>query len=524
MAKTAVLVIGLVALAVTGVASVLVATRDGADLTSDSIVYINAASNLLAGRGLSRLSGISGVVPITHFPPLYSLVLSSLQILGVDPLSGARLVNAFAFGITVALAGAMVASASAGAVYPLLASALVLASPVLLDVNAWAMTEPLFLMLGLTALLSLAKYTTRRSTAWLAAAAAAAGLAAVTRYAGVVLLATGCSTLLFLREGSLRRRASDAVLFLAIGATPAVAWGVRSILLTGSATNRTLSWHPPSLLQLKRVFGVLWEWMLPGEFSYPALYAMIGCTLVAAIAAILALRRTGVRSALRRIAAVPWASPRGILAQHVVWYSGMILLTLFVVDATTPVDQRILSPAYVSILLLAAISLALLQERGKSSRMRSAVPVILGALLISYGVRSAAVLRTLQATQRGFTNPGWVSMGDLEAIREIPSDILIYTNNLEALEFFYGRGGTIIPFPVDAVTRLPVATYDSWLSQMREGLRTGAAVLILFGRRADDVELPSALIAGTELWYEQGGARIYVGPGGAERLGYPPGS
>jgi hypothetical protein len=505
-------------MAVAGAVLVLEATRDGADLTSDSIVYIDAARNLLAGRGLSRLSGVSGVVPMTHFPPLYSLALAGLQSLGVDALSGARLVSAFAFGISVALAGAIVASASASAAYPLLASALVLASPVLLDVNAWAMTEPLFLMLGLAALLSLARYTSHKSAPWLVAAAVTAGLATVTRYAGAALLAAGCSTILLLREGILGRRARDAFLFLAIGGAPVAAWGIRSILLTGSATNRTLAWHPPGVLQLKRVFGVVWEWIIPGRFTYPALYAMAGIALLAAIGAILAWRRIGVRN----VAAARWASPQGILIQHVAWYSGMLVLTLFAVDATTPVDQRILSPVYLSTLLLGVISLASWRERSRSHWAGLAIPILVGALVLSYGMRSVLVLRTLQASQRGFTNPGWVAMGSLDAIRDLPSDILIYTNNLEALEFFYRRGGTIIPFSVDAVTRLPVGSYEAWLQQMRERLHSGAAVLILFDRRADGVELPSALIEGTDLWYEQGETRIYVGSGGAARLGSPP--
>jgi hypothetical protein len=516
------LAIGLAALGVVGMALVLQVTRDGVDLTSDSIVYINAARNLLAGRGLSRLSGIGGAVPMTHFPPLYSLVLAGLQILGMEAPAAARLVNSLAFGATVALAGGIVASKTASTVYPLVASALVLTSPVLLDINAWAMTEPLFLVLGLAALLSLAKYARERKAPWLWAAAGAAGLAAVTRYAGVALLATGCSTILLLRGRSLRRNARDVSIFLAAAIAPFVAWGLRSVLLTGSATNRALSWHPPDWLQLKRVFGVVWEWMFPGQFTYPALYAMAGVALVAVIAAILACRRKGTRSALRRFAAAPWESPQRIVTQHVVWYSGMLVLTLFAVDATTPIDQRILSPVYVSIIILAVLSLASWDGWARVGWARLAVPALVGAIIISYGARSAFVLRALQAGQRGFTNPGWVSMGTLDAIRDLPSDILIYTNNLEALEFFYGRGGTIIPFSVDAVTRLPVAPYESWLGQMRERLRAGAAVLILFGRRADDVELPSALIQGTELWYEQGGARIYVGPGGTERLGPPP--
>jgi len=177
---------------------------------------------------------------------------------------------------------------------------------------------------------------------------------------------------------------------------------------------------------------------------------------------------------------------------------------------------------YTSLLVLAAVSLASWRERGPGDWARPAATALVGALIVSYGVRTALALPSMRLEQRGFTNPGWVLAGSLDAIRGLPQDMLIYTNNLEALEFFYGRGGTIIPFSIDAVTRLPVASYERRLRQMREGLHAGTAVLILFDRQADDIELPRALIEGTDLWFEQHDVRIYVGGGGAERLGNAP--
>ncbi|MGD8822128.1 MAG: hypothetical protein PVG63_03420, partial [Anaerolineales bacterium] len=63
-------------------ALVLLATRQGAGVTADSIVYYNAADFLLEGKGISRLAAEVGYKPVTHFPPLYPAVLAGMRLLG----------------------------------------------------------------------------------------------------------------------------------------------------------------------------------------------------------------------------------------------------------------------------------------------------------------------------------------------------------------------------------------------------------------------------------------------------------
>jgi hypothetical protein len=54
-------------------------TRWGVGLRGDSYAYISGARNLAAGLGYSRISGGGEVRPITHFPPLFSLLLASAE-------------------------------------------------------------------------------------------------------------------------------------------------------------------------------------------------------------------------------------------------------------------------------------------------------------------------------------------------------------------------------------------------------------------------------------------------------------
>ena len=57
------------------------------------------------GKGYSDIWLDSTIEPITHYPPLLSLSLSVLGLLGIDPLRGARILNILLFGTNTALVG-----------------------------------------------------------------------------------------------------------------------------------------------------------------------------------------------------------------------------------------------------------------------------------------------------------------------------------------------------------------------------------------------------------------------------------
>ena len=91
-------------LAVLGAFLILAATPEGLGLSDDSIAYIAGARSLLAGDGY-REAWLESNQPVTHFPPVFSGTLALIGLTGIDPINGARLVNALLFGINAALLG-----------------------------------------------------------------------------------------------------------------------------------------------------------------------------------------------------------------------------------------------------------------------------------------------------------------------------------------------------------------------------------------------------------------------------------
>ena len=92
-----------VLLALSTTTSVLVVTApNGIALIPDSVGYVAAARSLSAGNGLTLYDSS----PLTIWAPLYPAVLALLKLIsGLDPVEGARYINAGSFGLVVYFSG-----------------------------------------------------------------------------------------------------------------------------------------------------------------------------------------------------------------------------------------------------------------------------------------------------------------------------------------------------------------------------------------------------------------------------------
>src|SRR4051794_22363658 len=74
---------------IAGMLALAYATQSGAGLSPDSRGYLSSARFILQGKGISNLDGNGTVVPLTHFAPLYPILLAGSGA-GGDPLDRAR--------------------------------------------------------------------------------------------------------------------------------------------------------------------------------------------------------------------------------------------------------------------------------------------------------------------------------------------------------------------------------------------------------------------------------------------------
>src|SRR5512141_1792200 len=347
-------------LAAIGIILVLRATPEGLGLSDDSIAYIAGARSMVAGHGY-REAWLASNGPVTHFPPAFPSVLAFFGIFGIDPLHAARFVNAFLFGLNAALLGIlawrMTPSLTAGLV---LAGLFVLCGD-LLQVHAVAMSEPLFIFLSLLSFWMFDLYFERNYHIWLGACATFVGLAYLTRYSGLALLATFVVALLILKKGWKEKLTSTAM-FIA-GTLPwIIGWTIRNKLVAENATNRTFVWHPITADNLQIGLRTLADAFFPIDgwrkfaIKNPILIEVLIALILGAVLVWLVLKTWNYLTRPQPLTPNASTHPREVISftagLYIFAYLASIISSMLMFDAATKFRLRILAPTFVSLLIL----------------------------------------------------------------------------------------------------------------------------------------------------------------------------
>jgi 4-amino-4-deoxy-L-arabinose transferase-like glycosyltransferase len=514
------IVLLLVFLAVLGSTIILVCTPWGIGVGYDSVFYLSSAESLLAGRGLRWPLGGNELKPLTHYPPLYPFALAGLGTLGIDLVSGARLMAAVLFGANAGLLGWIVWRHTSSKWAALAATGLSLVSPSFILVHLEAMTEPLFIFLLLLSIALLAEHL-RGTKKWpLIASAILAGLAGITRYIGPSIVATAGIGLIVLGSGRVRQRIGAAALYAVLGLTPVVGWYLRNAYLVGSATNRELVFHPIMVSKLKEGADTVSAWLLPSSISLRVRVAGFAGILIL-FAGYLVWR---VIVTLRRRAKWGGRSPQGfqmtvLLVLFCVMYVVLLFLSLTFVDASTRLYTRILSPLYVASLLLAVLVLGspgfVTTESKPKLVFLSAIWVAVFAL---YLIESIGLLTSMRNEGNGFTGRTWQSSETVASVRDLdPSGILYSTESLP-LYFLTGKPAYWVPERINPLEAREEEDYGEYMDLMRARLKEPDSVLVIFNRSFNRTELPPVeeVIDGLSLLKSTSDGAIYIDPANVE--------
>ena len=427
----------LAVLAMLGASLVLArAVNYGPGLHADSFSYINTAQTLLAGKGFF-VNALDA--PYTLWPPLYPLALAAAAGLsGFDPLEVAGPLNAAFFGLTVFLLGRWLRRRlESRFLAAWTACALALSIP-LSDAAAWALSEPLFMLLAMAALIRTDAFLTEGKTRSLAAAAAYGALAFQARYIGVVV-PFWVGLLLLCRAGGGPRRAKQAAAVWFAAGLPMALWLLRNFLRTGELAEVTGERFPggdyPLPLILRQAGGILRGW---ADFDLP--WAAVAAAALGAVAAAVAGWRAA--SPCGAVSPARLARPAGGL---LLLFGGFALtyLILFAAamasgGAANQVRPRFLAPLYIPLLTTAAVALDRLVRAGRGggpkrrAASRLAAAAVAAALCLWTTGQAAAYARRIVRASAGEQGgrPRPVESAVRRYVREHPLDGVIYTNQL----------------------------------------------------------------------------------------------
>jgi hypothetical protein len=517
--------LSLLLLMVVGTMLVLRATPEGLGLSDDSIAYIAGARSLLAGNGY-REAWLGTNQPVTHFPPGFSSALTFLGWFGLDPLRGARFLNAVLFGLNAGLLGIlgwrMTPSLTAGLV---LAALFVLNSD-LLQVHTVAMSEPLFIFLSLLSFWMFDLYfelppsSVGRGVAgewwWLAACGVFAGLAYLTRYAGLALAATFLVAIIILRS-NWRKRLTSIGIFLAGFLPWILIWALRNRIVAASATNRAFVWHPVAADNVEMGLRVFADFLVPVAAWHQAIMkqpgfaeAMVIVILGAVLVWVSAKAWTTIvkprqAEALKRGGKESREVITFTTALYLFAYLAAILASMTMFDAATKFRLRILAPMLASLLILLVYAGIWLRKRNR--------PVVIALALVFLGFsfyEQSITVNTWAKGGTGYASFQWYDSEAMGFLRDLPADVMIFTNEPGAVYLYTGRGAYVLPSGYDSARAEFVPGFEEGVKRMQDEINAGRAVLALFDDGENIADEADALRAGLFLAHKSQGDFIYT--------------
>ena len=457
------------------VAVLLVAAR-GAYASPDSAFYVGVARSL---RESLDLVAPPGSQPLAHFPPLFpALLAAAAAVLRVDPLDAAEVVNPLLFGAIAVLVGAVVRDRTGSTRWGAAAAVATVVSRDALVYGASALSDPLFTLLSLAALVTLAASISRRSNGLLAGAAALVGLACATRYAGAALVVSGTAALVHFEGRPGRRR---LVAFACGAAVPLVVW-----LAAVGRTNRRIAFHLFDADYWATGLDAVGRWVVPAFVPWPVRTV---ATIGLAVAGWRALRRSGGRpAAVDPTARDPLPFVIGAFA---VAYLVLLVGDRLLLDASGRLDGRFLLPLHVLAIVLVAPLLHRTAVPAMSTLRR--VALVLVALHAAQAVSwSVTGITDESVGRRGLSARAWRESAVLGAVAAMPPGVAVYSNAPDAVFLLTGRRTSSLPVHRDLLTGRAERRYAADLRRMVERLRRGEGVVVDFSPFAfREVFLPS---------------------------------
>lgn len=356
-------------------------------LSEDSVIYISWTRNLLQGAGFAPWDGAA--YDNVNFAPGYSWLLALASGGWWDPLAVAGPLNAALHGATVFIVIRWLRHRIASRFWAGWGSCVVAFAAPLVTLTSGILSDSAFVLWTTLALLAFDRFLQDGTDAALLRAAAFAGVAGLTRYAGIPLLVVLMAGLSLRLGGGLGVRLRRVAAFALVALAPIGAWMYRNYVVTGAFTQLGLDPAPQSHALAETIpatlQGLAAVALAPAKAGEGWVGALI---LIVLVAASVRLWRPGRGT----------GSGDGIALVYVAFigaYLGMIaIVTRGSLLDFWPGSFRYLVPVYVPVVLTLVLALDRMRPWGRRDRI-GALSLLLKILLAAWAV--AGILASLRA-------------------------------------------------------------------------------------------------------------------------------
>ncbi|MEW6651144.1 MAG: glycosyltransferase family 39 protein [Chloroflexota bacterium] len=458
-------------------------TTRGVGASPDSAVYIGVANNLLAGMGLQIPFGNDLNTPLTQYPPLYPALIALTGIFSTDYPQSIRFLNLLLLSANLMvfwLFAKKITSPNVSFASLLIAPSSAAIGILTIHIMAWS--EALFILLGFGGLYFFATTPVNRMDYRFWVGALLLGLSALTRYAGIAFIFSAFVFML-LHPGinKIARRIQLATGVAVIGLLLPLIWLIYNQISHENAINRSISFHPMQINSAATAIQTVSGWIfLPDGWSVWLKGAILLVALTIIAWAIYRLIRRS-QGESPRIAL--------LLVVFLVVYVLFLVVSISWVDANTPLDNRILSPVFISTLLLFGFV-----TNGFQRLLRHQLLPIASFALLIYPIVSLSynysILENAHQRGIGFFSTAWAQSEAIAWVKQKPARLMVFSNSPEAIYLNAGVSALPLPKKMELMKNQTNPDYAGQLIAIGESVQSGESAILFFNAVASR-NLPS---------------------------------
>lgn len=479
-------------------------TTQGMGASGDSVHYMDAAANLAAGNGYTYHIVNAEPQTLTHFPPLYSLLLSVPVMLGAAPMLAARWFNLLALSASLVLVGFIILRTTRSVLSAIFGVLILLASISIFNTFTWVMSEVIFIPMVLLCLYFLVAYLDKQKIWQLGLSTLFASLALFSRLAGVVMIGVvGLCLLMFLPQ-KFGKRLLMAVCAGLIAFIPIGLFALRNVLAVGVKVGSVGFESDAVALKYSEIIrNSLFGWVFPQPLmeNVPITTPFAHISVQdAAFWGLISLLAIGLLVSLLIKPTTPTASHPSrmtwfkVLPVFLVLYTILFIVTLITQSEVTTAygAQRYLIPFLVAFVPWAVMVYHRAGWGGTNNHLMRLIAVMLALMLLAIQIPSfLAYVQKPPQYALMYTDIKNKCEQRAALIDQLPDRQDYYTNNCELVYFLTG-----IPcqhLPADAASRQPGSDFD-------QAMQNGAVVVYVAGS-GFKVEASASLLSQMELYY-----------------------
>ncbi len=460
-------------------------TEYGLTLTPDSIHYLQGAENMVKGYGYAVLLPGGHSVPISHWPPLYSVLL-----LFLDPFA-ANFLFMFLLVITVGFA---VYKISDNRKVSLAAALFTATSPIFLKYATSLLTDLMFAYLSFLTVCLLIFYAYNPKRVFLIGAFAVSCFLPLIKYAGVFVssLLLWYSSLYVFKHSRRYVKYLLSLLLASLPLLPLLIWLVLFVFPYGRSP-RGLGFYAHDLgFVVKFVLGLGQFLVHSPRVLNPATVLVLAFALTSLLYFLYPPKE--LRNPPERI-----RTALKILSVYTATYVAVLFVARIFFDPGADLFARLLLPIFPGLILMFSGVIAYTYKHKVRGKVVGLVLISSLVLLNIFGVFTLKEIK--ESPFRSYNSPGYASYGLWGYVSErIPKDAVIFSNERFLLWYYTRRPALPIPERAGEFKEMlkglkGKSFYVVWINRVkRASLPKDSLLLLLRGYEVDTVKLNGGVI------------------------------